>query len=129
MAEVNKAQAIVMLKAKVECLERQIIGTAGCSNEEVCNNCALQYTQGTVGEQVASCKLAIQSLIESIKLEKQALEKEIESLKNGNSTMACPDYKPLCEMHDCCECSTRQELVEQLEKELTELEEKYQDAF
>lgn len=129
MAEVNKAQAIIMLKAKVECLEKQILGTAGCSHEEVCNNCALQYTQGTIGEQVASCKLAVQTLIESIKSEKQSLEKEIKSLKNGNSPKVCPYYKPLCEMHDCRECSTRQELVEQLEKELTELEEKYQDAI
>lgn len=62
-------QAVSILKAKLECDERDASG-----NYELCNNkcecCYLNYEQRTKGEQKESLKMAIEALEKQLELKK-----------------------------------------------------------
>ena len=54
-------QAKKMLKAKLECLKREISGI-DCNDGYNCDECELLYAQGTAGEQKEALDMAIKAL-------------------------------------------------------------------
>jgi hypothetical protein len=55
-------EAIKMLTAKVECMQREISGTDIDCTLRNCDNCELCYAQGTIGEQIKALNIAISAL-------------------------------------------------------------------
>lgn len=54
-------QAKKMLKAKLECLKREISGI-DCNDGYYCDECSLNYEQGNMGEQKEALDMAIKAL-------------------------------------------------------------------
>lgn len=54
-------EALKMLKAKRECILKEIDPSGGC-NDEKCDGCDLNYEQGRMGEQAEALHIAIESL-------------------------------------------------------------------
>lgn len=54
-------EALKMLKAKRECILKEIDPSGGCDDEK-CDGCDLNYEQGCMGEQAEALHIAIQSL-------------------------------------------------------------------
>lgn len=58
----TKKKAIRMLKAKLECMTRDV---SGCNNDCIrglCSECSLNYEQGNMGEQKEYLRMAIEAL-------------------------------------------------------------------
>lgn len=57
-------EAVEMLKAKLDCMSREFSGRDEDCNSSNCDNCKLNYEQGTVGEQKEALSVAISALQE-----------------------------------------------------------------
>lgn len=62
-------QSKKMLKAKLECLKREISGTDFDCNNSNCNECSLCYEQGNMGEQIEAIEMAIKALEQTMPIE------------------------------------------------------------
>ena len=71
----TRKEAIKMLKAKLECMTRDVSGTDDNCNRKKCDECELNYTQGNMGEQKEWLRMAIQAL------EQEPCEDAISELK------------------------------------------------
>ena len=58
----TREEAIEMMKAKLECMTREISGIDQDCNTGNCDECELCYAQGNMGEQKEWLKLAIDAL-------------------------------------------------------------------
>jgi len=58
----NKEEAIKMLKAKLECMTRDVSGRDSDCIDRRCDECSLNYEQGNMGEQKEWLKMAIEAL-------------------------------------------------------------------
>ena len=57
----TNVEALKMLKAKRECILKEIDPSGGCDDEK-CDGCDLNYEQGRMGEQAEALHIAIESL-------------------------------------------------------------------
>lgn len=58
----SKEEAIKMLKAKLECMTRDVSGRdSDCINRR-CDECPLNYEQGNMGEQMEWLRMSIEAL-------------------------------------------------------------------
>ena len=73
-------ECIKMLKAKLECMDRQTRGIFEECNSDMCDDCPLNYDQGNMGEQKETLRMAIKALetVERIEARKQELEKKLQ---------------------------------------------------
>lgn len=55
-------EAVKMIKAKLDCMCREFSGIDEDCNTSNCDNCRLNYEQGTVGEQMEALRVAISAL-------------------------------------------------------------------
>lgn len=55
-------QAVEMMKAKLECMTREISGTDRDCNAKKCDECDLCYAQGNMGEQKEWLRMGIEAL-------------------------------------------------------------------
>lgn len=55
-------EAIEMMKAKLECMTREVSGTDRDCNAKKCDECDLCYAQGNMGEQKEWLRLGIKAL-------------------------------------------------------------------
>lgn len=55
-------QAIEMMKAKLECMIRDVSGTDQMCNAKKCDDCDLCYEQGNMGEQKEWLRMGIKAL-------------------------------------------------------------------
>ena len=78
-------QAKKMLKAKVECLKREISGTDFNCIRFNCDECSLCYEQGNMGDQKEALDMAIKAL-DGIPLE--WIDKHLEWLDNCDNDFA-----------------------------------------
>lgn len=62
--EMFVSEAIKILRARAECLERSVHSHEDCVCER-CDECDLNYEQGTVGEQIEALKMAV-NIIEEV---------------------------------------------------------------
>ena len=91
-------EAIKMLTAKVECIQRETSGTDIDCNLRNCDECELCYEQGTTGEQREALSMAISALQE--KELKQELKQEVKNSKESSLTQNALDTisrQALCE--------------------------------
>lgn len=58
----NKEEAIRMLKAKLECMTRDVSGRDSDCIDRRCDECSLNYEQGNMGEQKEWLRMAIEAL-------------------------------------------------------------------
>ena len=58
----TREEAIKMMKAKLECMTREISGTDYDCNNRSCDDCRFNYAQGNMGEQKEWMKMAIKAL-------------------------------------------------------------------
>lgn len=58
----DNKEAIKMLTAKIECMQRETSGTDIECNSHNCDNCELHYTQGTIEKQIEVLNKAISAL-------------------------------------------------------------------
>ena len=74
-------ECIKMLKAKLECMDRQTRGIFEECNSDMCDNCDLNYAQGNMGEQKETLRIAIKALetVERIKARRRELEIKMHS--------------------------------------------------
>jgi len=93
-------EAISMVEAKLDCLQRSTSGTDIMCNARDCDNCALNYAQGNMGEQKEWLKLAINAL------HNQARTGHIISVREESNAYPWDDdyIEPL---YVCSECRTR----------------------
>ena len=76
----TREEAIEMIKAKIDCMERDSSGIYEECNIEQCDDCFLNYWQGNIGEQKEYLKMAIKSLedeanlIDKIKKAREEIE-------------------------------------------------------
>lgn len=60
----NKEEAIRMLKAKLECMTRDVSGRDSDCIDRRCDECSLNYEQGNMGEQKEWLRMSIEALEE-----------------------------------------------------------------
>jgi hypothetical protein len=60
--EITRKEAIKMINAKLECMTRDVSGTYYDCNRKLCDECDLNYEQGSMGEQKEYLRMAIQAL-------------------------------------------------------------------
>ena len=58
----TREEAIKMLKAKLECMTRDVSGCDDDCNRKLCNECHLNYEQGNMGEQKEYLRMSIEAL-------------------------------------------------------------------
>lgn len=58
----TRKEAIEMLEAKFNCMERKTSGIYEDCNSEHCDECFLNYWQGNIGEQKEYLKMSIEAL-------------------------------------------------------------------
>lgn len=58
----TKKEAIKMLQARHDCIEKQCKGIYEDCNDSLCEECDLNYDQGTMGQQQISLLMAIAAL-------------------------------------------------------------------
>lgn len=58
----TRKEAIEMLKAKLECLTRDVSGRDDDCNRRLCGECHLNYDKGTMGEQKEYLRMSIEAL-------------------------------------------------------------------
>lgn len=58
----TRKEAIKMIKAKLECMTRDVSGIDEDCNMHRCDECGLNYDQGNMGEQIEWLKMSIQAL-------------------------------------------------------------------
>lgn len=58
----TREEAIKMIKAKLECMTRDVSGIDEDCNMRWCDECCLNYDQGNMGEQIEWLKMSIQAL-------------------------------------------------------------------
>lgn len=58
----TRKEAIKMIKAKLECMTRDVSGIDEDCNMHRCDECGLNYDQGNMGEQKEWLKMSIQAL-------------------------------------------------------------------
>ena len=71
-------EAVKMLTARVECMERENSGTDHDCNERNCDECELCYTQGTMGEQREALYIAIEAMEKQIPMKPKPKELAVE---------------------------------------------------
>lgn len=74
-------EAIKMLKAKLECMTRDVSGTNDDCNRKLCGECHLNYEQGNMGQQKEYLRMAIEALEKEPILDK--IRYEIETERNA----------------------------------------------
>lgn len=62
MIRLTNEQAIEMMKAKLECMTRDVSGSDEVCNNKKCDNCYLNYAQGNMGEQKEWLRMGIKAL-------------------------------------------------------------------
>lgn len=62
----TQKEAVVKLKAKLECMTRDVSGTDEDCNNKRCDECRLNYEQGNMGEQKEWLRMAIESMQKQI---------------------------------------------------------------
>lgn len=75
----TREEAIKMMKAKLECMTREVSGLSENCNKK-CDECNLCYDQGNMGEQIEWMKIAIKALEQEPSVE---ILKTEESNDNG----------------------------------------------
>ena len=75
--------AIKMLEARLDCMHRSSSGIDVDCNREKCDDCELNYAQGTVGEQQEALKEAI-----------SALEKQMPTIEPEQWWIPCSERMP-----------------------------------
>lgn len=60
----TKEEAAKILESKAECMRREISGTYADCNYRKCDDCDLNYAQGTMGEQREAIQVAVEALQE-----------------------------------------------------------------
>ena len=58
----TKEEAVVKLKAKLECMTRDVSGTNIDCNKCRCDECKFHYAQGNMGEQIECLRISIETL-------------------------------------------------------------------
>jgi rubrerythrin len=58
----TREEAIRMLKAKLECMTRDVSGSDDDCNRKLCGECHLNYEQGNMGEQKEYIRMSIEAL-------------------------------------------------------------------
>lgn len=58
----TREEAIRMLKAKLECMIRDVSGSDDDCNRRLCGECPLNYEQGNMGEQKKYLQMSIEAL-------------------------------------------------------------------
>lgn len=58
----SRGEAVKLMKAKLECLTRDVHADAEICRPELCESCNLHYEQGTLGEQKEWLRMAIKAL-------------------------------------------------------------------
>lgn len=58
----TREEAIKMLKAKLECMTRDVSGYDDDCNRKLCGECHLNYEQGNMGEQKEYLRMSIEAL-------------------------------------------------------------------
>ena len=58
----TREEAIEMMKAKLECMTRDVSGTDQMCNTKRCDDCDLCYAQGNMGEQKEWLRMGIEAL-------------------------------------------------------------------
>lgn len=58
----SKEEAIRMIKAKLECMTRDVSGKDGDCINHRCEECPLNYEQGNMGEQKEWLRMSIEAL-------------------------------------------------------------------
>ena len=91
-------EAIGMLKAKLECITRDVSGRDDDCNRMLCGECRLNYEKGTMGEQKEYLRMAI-----------KALEKE--PCEDAISRQAVLDMKYTVEVEDMWHMTQKIEVV------------------
>ena len=67
----NKEEAIKMIKAKLECMTRDVSGRDDDCNNRRCGECPLNYEQGNMGEQKEWLRMSIEALEQLSLIEKR----------------------------------------------------------
>lgn len=68
--EMTNEEAIRMLKAKLECMTRDVSGRDSDCIDRRCDECPLNYEQGNMGEQKEWLRMAIKALEQESKTDK-----------------------------------------------------------
>ena len=58
----TKEEAAKILESKAECMRREISGVYADCNYRKCDDCELNYAQGTMGEQKEAIQVAVEAL-------------------------------------------------------------------
>ena len=58
----TREEAAMMLRAKLECMTRDVSGSDEHCNRKLCDDCDLCYAQGNMGEQKECLRMAIEAL-------------------------------------------------------------------
>ena len=64
-------EAIRMIKAKLECMTRDVSGSDDDCNRWLCDECHLNYEQGNMGEQIECLRMSIEALEQRVKTESE----------------------------------------------------------
>ena len=65
----SKEEAIKMLKAKLECMTRDVSGRDSDCIDRRCDECSLNYEQGNMGEQKEWLRMSIEALKLQLRIE------------------------------------------------------------
>lgn len=71
MVDMTPQEAIEKLKAKAECMKREISGTDIDCNLRRCDDCELCYAQGTCGEQIQAIEALINATSRTFRHKRQ----------------------------------------------------------
>lgn len=66
-----REDAIRMLKAKLECMTRDVSGRDSDCIDRRCDECPLNYEQGNMGEQIEWLRMSIEALEQLSLIEKR----------------------------------------------------------
>lgn len=64
-----KPKAIKMIKAKLNCMTREVSGIDQDCNNGVCSECSLNYEQGNMGEQKEWLRMSVEALEQQVEQE------------------------------------------------------------
>jgi hypothetical protein len=78
-------EAIKMLKAKLECMTRDVSGSDDDCNRKLCGECHLNYEMGTMGEQKEYLRMSIKALEQEPCDDAISRQAVLDLLKNTNN--------------------------------------------
>lgn len=90
-------EALDMLRAKLKCMELELLACIGKGCDRKCDNCDCNYAQGNMGEQKEALSVAIQAL------EKQIPKKPIFTDDKQFALCPCCDMKGLADKQEYCD--------------------------